>query len=188
MSVYDVPADLLIKRVAESLKNEISPPEWANFVKTGVNRERAPEQGDWWYIRVASILRRIYIDGPVGIERLRTFYGGRKRRGVRLAHFAKGSGAIVRNALHQLEKLGYVTKTKEGREQKRAILRVILEPEARERLARLKLAHPDIAEAVEAQLVYLAQAGKIQSKITDEMLVEILRRIQKKRETKIVRK
>ncbi|TDA27532.1 MAG: 30S ribosomal protein S19e [Archaeoglobi archaeon] len=115
MSVYDVPADLLIKRVAESLKNEISPPEWANFVKTGVNRERAPEQGDWWYIRVASILRRIYIDGPVGIERLRTFYGGRKRRGVRLAHFAKGSGAIVRNALHQLEKLGYVTKTKEGR-------------------------------------------------------------------------
>ncbi|MEM0503642.1 MAG: 40S ribosomal protein S19, partial [Archaeoglobaceae archaeon] len=41
--------------------------------------------------------------------------GGRKRRGVRLAHFAKGSGAIIRNALHQLEQLGYVAKTKEGR-------------------------------------------------------------------------
>jgi len=72
--------------------------------------------------------------------------------------------------------------------QKQAILRAILEPEARERLGRLKLAHPDIAEAVEAQLVYLAQAGKIQSKISDEMLVEILKRAQKKRETKIVRK
>lgn len=72
--------------------------------------------------------------------------------------------------------------------QKQAILRVILEPEARERLARLKLAHPDIAEAVETQLVYLAQAGKIQAKITDEMLVEILRRVQKKRETRIIRK
>jgi len=72
--------------------------------------------------------------------------------------------------------------------QKQAILRAILEPEARERLGRLKLAHPEIAEAVENQLVYLAQAGRIQSKITDEMLVEILRRAQKKRETKIVRK
>ncbi|MEM3762578.1 MAG: 30S ribosomal protein S19e [Archaeoglobaceae archaeon] len=115
MSVFDVPAELLIQRTAEKLKNAISPPEWANFVKTGVNRERSPEQKDWWFIRVASILRRIYIDGPVGIERLRTFYGGRKRRGVRLAHFAKGSGAIIRNALHQLEQLGYVAKTKEGR-------------------------------------------------------------------------
>lgn len=115
MSVYDVPAELLIKRVAEKLKDAISPPDWAAFVKTGVNRERAPEQKDWWYTRVASILRRIYMDGPVGIERLRTFYGGRKRRGVRPAHFAKGSGSIIRNALHQLEQLGYVAKTKEGR-------------------------------------------------------------------------
>ncbi|MEM1578729.1 MAG: DNA-binding protein [Archaeoglobaceae archaeon] len=72
--------------------------------------------------------------------------------------------------------------------QKQAILRAILEPEARERLGRLKLAHPDIAEVVENQLVYLAQAGKIQTKITDSMLVEILRKAQKKRETRIVRK
>lgn len=115
MSVFEVPPELLIQRTAEKLKNVISQPEWSVYVKTGVNRERAPEQKDWWYIRVASILRRIYIDGPVGIERLRTFYGGRKRRGVRLAHFAKGSGAIIRNALHQLEQLGYVAKTREGR-------------------------------------------------------------------------
>lgn len=115
MSVYDVPAELLISRVAEKLKNAVSQPEWAKFVKTGVNRERAPEQPDWWYIRLASIFRRIYIDGPVGIERLRTFYGGRKRRGVRLAHFYKGSGAIIRNALHQLEQLGFVKKTPKGR-------------------------------------------------------------------------
>jgi len=93
----------------------VSPPEWAKFVKTGVNRERAPEQRDWWYIRLASIFRRIYLDGPVGIERLRTYYGGRKRRGVRPAHFRKGSGAIIRNALHQLEQLGFVKKTSEGR-------------------------------------------------------------------------
>ncbi|MDK2876151.1 MAG: small subunit ribosomal protein S19e [Archaeoglobaceae archaeon] len=115
MSVYDVPAELLISRVAEKLKDAVSPPEWAKFVKTGVNRERAPEQSDWWYIRLASIFRRIYINGPVGIERLRTYYGGRKRRGVKPAHFRRGSGAIIRNALHQLEQLGFVKKTPMGR-------------------------------------------------------------------------
>ncbi len=116
-TVYDVPADVLIERVAERLKEmeEFTPPEWAMFVKTGVHKERSPEQPDWWYIRVASILRKVYIDGPVGIERLRTAYGGRKRRGVEPPKFRKGSGAIIRNALHQLEKAGFVKKTEEGR-------------------------------------------------------------------------
>jgi len=114
-TVYDVPADLLIQRVAEKLKDMVAPPEWAKYVKTGVHKERSPEQDDWWYIRLASIFRRVYIDGPVGIERLRTFYGGRKRRGSKPAKFRKGSGAIVRNALHQLEQLGFVKKTREGR-------------------------------------------------------------------------
>jgi len=73
--------------------------------------------------------------------------------------------------------------------QKRAILRVILEPEAKERLSRLKLAHPEIAESVENQLIVLAQSGRLNQRITDEMLVEILKRVTpKKRETKIIRK
>ncbi|WP_457549848.1 30S ribosomal protein S19e [Archaeoglobus sp.] len=116
-TVYDVPADMLIHRVAERLKEmpEFAPPEWAKFVKTGVHKERAPEQEDWWWIRVASIFRKVYIDGPVGIERLRTAYGGRKNRGVKPEKFRKGSGSIIRKALQQLEKAGFVTKTKEGR-------------------------------------------------------------------------
>jgi len=73
--------------------------------------------------------------------------------------------------------------------QKKAVLRSILEPEARERLARLKLAHPEIAEAVENQLVALAQAGRIKQKISDEVLVNILKQIaSRKREPKIIRK
>jgi programmed cell death protein 5 len=73
--------------------------------------------------------------------------------------------------------------------QKKAILRAILEPEAKERLSRLKLAHPEIAEAVENQLIYLAQSGRIRNKISDAMLVEILKRVQpKRRETRIIRK
>jgi len=73
--------------------------------------------------------------------------------------------------------------------QKKAILRQILEPEARERLARLKLAHPEIAEAVENQLIILAQSGRIRQKISDEVLVSILRQIaSRRRETRIIRK
>ncbi len=115
VTVYDVPADLLIQRVAEKLKDMVAPPEWAKYVKTGTHKQRAPQQKDWWYYRLASIFRRVYIDGPVGIERLRTYYGGRKRRGVKPPKFRKGSGAIIRTALHQLEQLGFVKKTKEGR-------------------------------------------------------------------------
>ncbi len=114
-TVYDVPADKLIEKVAEKLKNMVAPPEWAKYVKTGVHKQRSPQQEDWWYYRLASVFRRVYIDGPVGIERLRTFYGGRKRRGVKPPKFRKGSGSIVRTALHQLEQLGFVKKTREGR-------------------------------------------------------------------------
>ena len=116
-TVFDVPADLLINQVAEEFKanDKIEPPAWSNFVKTGVHKERKPENLDWWFIRCASILRRVYIDGPVGVMSLRTFYGGKKDRGVRPEKFRKGSGAIVRGALHQLEDAGYVEKVEGGR-------------------------------------------------------------------------
>ena len=80
-----------------------------------VHKERKPEQADWWFIRTASIIRRVYIDGPVGVMSLRTFYGGKKDRGVRPEKFMKGSGSIIRTALHQLEDAGYVEKVEGGR-------------------------------------------------------------------------
>ncbi|MFP3909691.1 MAG: 30S ribosomal protein S19e [Halobacteriota archaeon] len=116
-TVYDVPTDNLIRNVAEKLKEieELQPPEYAYFVKTGVNKERAPEQRDWWYLRAASVLRKVYTDGPVGIERLKTFYGGKQRRGVKRSRFNRGSGSIIRDILQQLEKAGYVQTQKKGR-------------------------------------------------------------------------
>jgi small subunit ribosomal protein S19e len=116
-TVFDVPADLLIEKVAEELKanDKIESPAWSNFVRTGVHKERKPESADWWFIRTASIIRRVYIDGPVGVSSLRTFYGGKKDRGVRPEVFRKGSGAIIRNSLHQLEDAGYVEKVEGGR-------------------------------------------------------------------------
>jgi small subunit ribosomal protein S19e len=118
MSVREVKADRLIGALKEELKRmeELAPPQWSRYVKTGTSRERPPEQPDWWYARAASILRRIYIDGPVGVSRLRTYYGGRKNRGQAPEHSRRGSGKIVRTILQQLEKAGLVTKEeKKGR-------------------------------------------------------------------------
>ena len=64
--VYDVPADILIKRLAEILRNEDIPaPEWTQFVKTGTHADKPPQNSDWWHVRCASILRKIYLHGPI---------------------------------------------------------------------------------------------------------------------------
>ncbi|NJE13681.1 DNA-binding protein [Thermococcus sp. LS2] len=58
-----------------------------------------------------------------------------------------------------------------------AILRRILTPEARERLARVKLVRPELAQQVELILVQLYQAGQIREKIDDAKLKKILAQI-----------
>jgi small subunit ribosomal protein S19e len=50
----------------------------------------------------------------VGIERLRTYYGGRKNRGVAPEHFRKAGGKALRTILQQLEQAELVTKTDRG--------------------------------------------------------------------------
>ncbi len=106
MTVYDVDPSALINKLAEELKKikEISPPEWAIFVKTGNFKDRPPAEKDWWYKRAASMLRKIYILGPIGVSKLRTKYGGRKNRGYKPERYVKGSGNIIRKILQQLEK------------------------------------------------------------------------------------
>jgi len=116
-TVYDVPPDHIIRRVAEELKKkkEIVPPAWAAFAKTGVHKEMPPEDPDWWFIRAAAVLRRVYVDGPLGVERMRSFYGGNKNRGSKPNAFRKGSGSILRKSLQQLEAAGLVIHDKTGR-------------------------------------------------------------------------
>lgn len=114
---FDVPAAILIQRLAKYLKENVDavePPEWAAYVKTGVHAERAPQDPDWWYVRCASLLRKVYIEGPIGVEHLRSKYGGRKNIGTRPEHARKGGGAIIRKALQQLERAGFV-KTVRGK-------------------------------------------------------------------------
>ena len=74
--------------------------------------------------------------------------------------------------------------------QRQAILRGILSPEARERLGRLKTAHPQIAATVESQLMMLAQSGRLgNQRIDDETLRQILEKVvPQKREITIQRR
>ena len=105
----------LVTVMSGGLKDSVQMPEWAKFVKTGMSRERQPEEPDWFYMRSASILRKIYNDGPVGVEKLRSYYGGLHRRGHKPARFAKGGGKIIRTILQQLEVAGYVVKAEKNR-------------------------------------------------------------------------
>ena len=61
--------------------------------------------------------------------------------------------------------------------QKQAVLRQIVTPEARERLANVKMTNPDLANAVEMQLIQLAQSGRLNDMVSDAMLKNILRQI-----------
>jgi len=72
--------------------------------------------------------------------------------------------------------------------QKQALLRSILTPEARQRLANLKMVRPEFTSQLELQLIQLAQQGKIPIPLTDKQLKQILVQIQsRKREIKIRR-
>jgi len=114
-AINEVDAEKMIKAIAAKLKEMMQMPDWAKFVKTGTSKERPPEQPDWWFIRSASMLRRIYIDGPVGVSRLRTYYGSRKNLGHQPSHFKKAGGKIIRTILQQLESLELIEKEKKGR-------------------------------------------------------------------------
>jgi Ribosomal protein S19E (S16A) len=113
--VRDVAADAFIKAYAEHLKNsdKFEAPVWADLVKTGTFKQLAPYGDDWFYIRAASIARKVYLRPGLGVGALRKWYGGAFRNGVRHQHFTKASAGIIRNVLIQLENMK-VCETCEG--------------------------------------------------------------------------
>jgi small subunit ribosomal protein S19e len=112
---HDVPASEFIERLAKYLRenvDEVQPPTWATFAKTGTHVEKQPQNPNWWYTRSASLLRKVYVHGPIGLERLRADYGGRKNNGVKKSHATKSGGSSIRKALQQLEAAGLIQTVK----------------------------------------------------------------------------
>ncbi len=69
-------------------------------------------------------------------------------------------------------------ETKERLEQqKHAVLRRLLTPEARQRLANLKMVKPDFASQLELQIIQIAQTGRMSLPLDDEQLKEILKKL-----------
>lgn len=61
--------------------------------------------------------------------------------------------------------------------QKKQAMMQILTPEARSRLANIRLTKPEFVDQIELQLIQLAQMGRVQSKITDDQLKELLKKV-----------
>ena len=145
---YDAPTDDLIEAVADRLAERIEEPDWIVYAKTGADRELPPEEEDFWHRRAASLLRRLAVDGPVGVERLTTHYGGSKegsnRYRVAPPRHADGSGKIIREILQQLEAEGLAEE--QGSEGRRITPegRSLLDETARELLADLSEERPEL--------------------------------------------
>ena len=114
--VRDVTAAAFITAYAEHLKNsdKFELPVWTDCVKTACFKELAPYGDDWYYIRAASIARKVYLRPGIGIGQLQKWYGGTYKRGARTEHFRKASSGIIRSVLLQLEEMKVTEKLPAG--------------------------------------------------------------------------
>ncbi|KAF2561591.1 hypothetical protein F2Q70_00018828 [Brassica cretica] len=104
-----------VKRLLPT-RSEIELPPWTDIVKTGKLEELAPYDPDWYYIRAASMARKVYLRGGLGVGAFRRIYGGSKRNGSLPPHFCKSSGGVARHILQQLQAMNIVDlDTKGGR-------------------------------------------------------------------------
>lgn len=130
----EVRGDLLVKELAkylfENYKDKIIIPKWVYFIRTRPGNERNPDDPPdvsydgspgWFYYRMASVLRYVYLKGPIGLSRLRKLYGGKVKRGLVPPRYRRGYGKLHRYILQTLENLGLVTKINEGKRKGRAV-------------------------------------------------------------------
>merc|ERR1712118_217211 len=98
MSVREVYVELFIKKYACHLQKQgkIKIPIFLEHVKTASARAHAPSETIWWYLRIASIARRIHLKQGIGVEKFRHIFGGSKQRGSKPSHHVRAAGNIIR--------------------------------------------------------------------------------------------
>src|SRR5437867_1312592 len=121
-------------------------PAWAAFAGRGVHTEKAPTQGEWWYRRVAAVLRKVYLRGPVGTTRLAAEFGGRRDDGSAPYHPRRGSRSIAREAMQQLESMGLLSKTDKRGRSISAAGRKVLDSLSHEILMDMAKTEPELEE------------------------------------------
>jgi small subunit ribosomal protein S19e len=147
-TVYDVPPQPLIEMTAEKLQEyeQIAPPEWANDVKTGTHVETQPVQENWWHIRTAAVLRKVYINGPIGTERLAAEFGGARDRRAKPYKAVKGSRSIIRTVLQQLQEAELVATDKNNGRVVTSKGQSLLDNTAREIMKELASKDPELSK------------------------------------------
>merc|ERR1711890_12494 len=114
--VKDVNQTRFVKVLAAFFKKsgKVKVPELVDLWKTATFKTLAPTDDDWFYTRLASMARHLYIRNPAGVNAITRIYGGRKRNGPKPSHYCTGSPGLARRALQTLEKLKLVEKDPNG--------------------------------------------------------------------------
>mmetsp|Transcript_33595 Transcript_33595/g.24630 ORF Transcript_33595/g.24630 Transcript_33595/m.24630 type:complete len:149 (+) Transcript_33595:35-481(+) len=116
VTVRDVPAAKFIAAYADVLKNndKFIVPKWVDTVKTGVHKELAPYDPDWYYIRAAAVIRKIYLRPGTGVGALQKRFGGAYRRGARPSVHQDAASGIIRSVLRSFDELKLTEETEKG--------------------------------------------------------------------------
>jgi small subunit ribosomal protein S19e len=117
ITVRDVAADKFVKAYSEVLKNndKFLVPKWVDSIKTGVSKELAPYDPDWYYIRAASVARKIYLRQGTGVGALKKAYGGAYRRGAVPNKHQDAAGGLIRTILLSLDGLNITEACPKGK-------------------------------------------------------------------------
>ncbi len=110
-------------------------------------------------------------------------------RRKRMEELQRQAAANENQQAQQQQQMQQQQMQQEMESQKRQLMMQILTPEARSRLANLRLTKPEFVDQIELQLIQLAQSGRMKGKIDDAQLKVLLQQIAgQKREINISRK
>ncbi|CAK9782220.1 unnamed protein product [Cutaneotrichosporon oleaginosum] len=114
--VRDISAEHFITAYSAHLKRsgKLEIPTWVDIVKTGPQKELAPYDPDWFYVRAAAVARHIYLRKHVGVGALAKLHGTKHRRGVRPGHHRDSATGVERSVVQALEKIGVLEAHPDG--------------------------------------------------------------------------